>query len=493
MPAVSASERYELRHPLASGGMATVYLGRMVTHAGLSRTVAIKRLHPHVAGDPAFAAMFFDEARLAMRIQHPNVVATFDVAEVNGEQLLVMDYVHGESLFSLMRRAREREVPIPPPVLASILGGVLTGLHAAHEAKSESGEPLGIVHRDVSPQNVIVGVDGVARVLDFGVAKAVGRMQTTETGQVKGKLAYMAPEQMTAAHVDRRADLFAAAALLWEGLANQRLFDGDGPAQIVSNVLSLEIPPPSGRDDAVSRALDRVALRGLSRHRDERFATAREMAIALEEACPPATARAVETWLHAVATDSLATRSALLAEVESASSRGAHLRGGIDTSGVVPFDARSGPEDDTLSATDSALGPPSRRKPGRAIASGVAVLILGATLALGVGLVRRGGPAEATNATNATFAPAAVAEAASASAALAPLPIASAAPAVSDAGSVTPMAVVAATVPPARNGRSTPSAPVRAAPRPRAGNKPDCSNPVTVTADGIRMPRPECF
>ncbi len=192
-------------------------------------------------------------------------------------------------------------------------------------------------------------------------------MQTTETGQVKGKLAYMAPEQMTATDVDRRADLFAAATLLWEGLANRRLFDGDGPAQIVGNVLSLQIEPPSGRDDA----LDQVALKGLARHREERFGTAREMAIALEEACPPATARAVESWLRSVATESLAAREALLAEMESGSSRRVNLPGltagyGGGAAGAIPVEPRAGAEEDTLSATDNSLAPPSPRRRARA-------------------------------------------------------------------------------------------------------------------------------
>jgi serine/threonine-protein kinase len=485
-------ERYELRHPLASGGMATVYLGRMSTHAGLSRTVAIKRLHPHVAANPAFVAMFFDEARLAMRIQHPNVVGTFDVAQVDGEQLLVMDYIHGESLVVLMQGARARGEPIPPAVLSSILGGVLAGLHAAHEVCDETGAPLGIVHRDVSPQNVLVGVDGVARVLDFGVAKAVGRMQTTETGQVKGKLAYMAPEQMTAREVDRRADLFAAGALLWEGLANRRLFDGDGPAQIVGNVLALDIAPPRGLGDA----LDRVALKALERHPDLRFATAREMAVALEQACPPAAPREVESWLRAVASASLAARSERVAEMESGGSRPSATalpRDGARRE-LAPTDARSGPDDDTLSTMGSSLAPPSRARPrrGRALLAVALVSVLAAPL-LVFGLTRRAVDHRESQASSPTQAVAATLAPMAAMAPVAATPAPTPPAAVEDHGPDAALVVSAPAVTPAPRAPSRSPTTPRGAVLLRAGKKPDCTNPFTVTAEGIRVPRPECF
>jgi serine/threonine protein kinase len=188
--------RYAVYGKLASGGMATVHLGRLMGPAGFSRTVAIKRLHPQFAKDPDFVAMFLDEARLAARIQHQNVVATVDVVARDDELFLVMDYVRGESFSRLLRASRKQGIDIPPRVIASVMVGMLHGLHAAHEAKDERGQPLSMVHRDVSPQNVIVGVDGVPRVLDFGVAKAAARVQVTRDGQMKGKLSYMAPEQL---------------------------------------------------------------------------------------------------------------------------------------------------------------------------------------------------------------------------------------------------------------------------------------------------------
>jgi serine/threonine protein kinase len=190
---------------IAAGGMATVHLGRLLGPVGFSRTVAIKRLHPQYAKDPDFVSMFLDEARVAARIQHPNVVPTLDVVSLEGELFLVMDYVAGESLGRLLRALRDRGPRVPPRIVGSIMTNVLYGLHAAHEARSERGEPLGLIHRDVSPQNVLVGLDGVARVLDFGVAKAAGRVQTTGDGQVKGKLSYMPPEQIAGGEIDRRA------------------------------------------------------------------------------------------------------------------------------------------------------------------------------------------------------------------------------------------------------------------------------------------------
>src|ERR1700733_14777693 len=180
--------RYALYDEIAAGGMATVHLGRLIGPVGFSRTVAIKRLHQQYAKNPEFVAMFLDEARLAARIRHPNVVPTVDVVAMEEELFLVMEYIQGESLSRLFRAASVAAAPIPRSVAVTIMAGVLHGLHAAHEAKTEHGQPLDIVHRDVSPQNVLVGVDGVARVLDFGVAKAAHRVQTTQDGRIKGKL-----------------------------------------------------------------------------------------------------------------------------------------------------------------------------------------------------------------------------------------------------------------------------------------------------------------
>src|SRR5262245_25368485 len=174
--------------------MATVHLAHFAGPLGFSRVVAAKRLHPHLVDDTDFKRMFLDEARLAARIRHPNVVPTLDVVVDGHEIILVMEYVHGESLFALRRTARERQQLIPLSVATAIMVSVLHGLHAAHEAKSENGDPLRIVHRDVSPQNILVGADGAVRVLDFGVAKAIQSRSEALPGTVKGKFSYMAPE-----------------------------------------------------------------------------------------------------------------------------------------------------------------------------------------------------------------------------------------------------------------------------------------------------------
>jgi serine/threonine-protein kinase len=312
--------RYTLHGEIASGGMATVYFGRLMGQAGFSRVVAIKRLHPQFVRDEDFRAMFLDEARVCARVRHPNVVSILDVVELEGELCLVMEYVQGETFSRLMRTARLAQNGIAVEMVAGIVSGVLDGLHAAHEARSERGEPLGIVHRDVSPQNIMVGVDGVARVVDFGVAKATGRLQTTRDGQLKGKLSYMAPEQIRGGVVDRRTDIYSASVVLWEALAGRRLFDGDHDAVVYGKVLESPVAPPSQYAAGIGAALDAIVLRGLARDPESRFPTALEMAVAIEGAVPLASARQIGRKVQYLAEATLLRRAERFAEIENISS-----------------------------------------------------------------------------------------------------------------------------------------------------------------------------
>jgi serine/threonine-protein kinase len=311
--------RYDLFDQIASGGVGTVHLGRVRADAGFSRIVAIKRLNPLFAKDPDFLRMFLDEARLAMRVSHPNVVPTFDVIEANGEVLLVMEYVQGEALGRLLSATRNRGGAVAPSVAVAVMSDALYGLHAAHEAVDERGQALGLVHRDVSPQNVLVGIDGVARVIDFGVAKATGRLQTTSHGELKGKLAYMSPEQLGGKRLDRRADIFSAGVVLWELLVGGRLFQGETPEDTFRKVLLTEVQAPSKLRPELPVSLDAVVLRALSPQPSDRFSSAREMAAELRKAAPAAAPHEVGEWVEASAYEALAARQSRVAELESSS------------------------------------------------------------------------------------------------------------------------------------------------------------------------------
>ncbi|WXB11648.1 protein kinase [Pendulispora albinea] len=297
--------------------MATVYLGRMTGAAGFERTVAIKRLHPHLAAaDPTLISSFVDEARLAARIHHPNVVQTLDVFAKGRENFLVMEYVHGESMGGLVRACRRRGEAIPVSMGLSILFGILNGLHAAHEARDESGQPLDIVHRDISPQNILVGADGVARVLDFGVAKAARRLhETTQRGRLKGKIPYMAPEQIFGS-ATRQSDVYAAGVVLWEMLTGERLFKNSNEMLLFQAVLSANVPPPSAKNPNVPPEVDRIVQRAISRDMKQRYATAHEMAAAIDGCIDVASSMKVAQWVEATVGPVLLERRALVAEVE---------------------------------------------------------------------------------------------------------------------------------------------------------------------------------
>jgi serine/threonine-protein kinase len=309
--------RYALFDELAAGGMATVHLARLLVSDGEGRTVAIKRLHAQYTKDPEFCAMFLDEARLVTRIKHPHCVRTVDVVQDDHGLFLVMEYVHGESLSRLMRAARERQEPISPRLVATLLHGVLLGLHAAHEVAGPDGKLLGVVHRDVSPQNIIVGVDGTAKVLDFGIAKAAGRMQTTREGQIKGKLAYMAPEQIRG-QVDRRADVFAAAVVLWEALANRRLHEGLKDVEIVTRIVQGRFVAPSTHAPGISPELDQIVLKGLAADPKKRYASAKDMAADLEARVGLLDRSEIAAWVDRLAKTVLEKRAHKVARMEEA-------------------------------------------------------------------------------------------------------------------------------------------------------------------------------
>jgi len=356
--------RYALYGEIAAGGMATVHLARLLGPVGFARTVAIKRLHPHLAKDPEFVAMFLEEARLAARVRHPNVVATLDVVSDDGELFLVMEYVAGESLSRLVRKARERGERVPPRYVIGIMSGALEGLHSAHDAHSEKGQPLGLVHRDVSPQNVHVGTDGVPRLLDFGIAKATNRVQETRTDQIKGKVAYMSPEQLAKGAIDRRADVYSASVVLWETLTGQRLFKADDVPSLVYAIINEEVQPPSSIVPDLPPGLDEIVMKGLSREADNRWSSAREMAAALEQALAPAPAREIGEWVHSIAGDALDWRQELVHRIESETSssippplRRDSPSSPIEvTSGVVPTDSQVDERERGLGITNEDRG-----------------------------------------------------------------------------------------------------------------------------------------
>jgi eukaryotic-like serine/threonine-protein kinase len=376
--------RYALHQEIASGGMATVYFGRLLGPAGFSRTVAIKRLHPQFAKDPEFVAMFLDEARLAARVKHPNVVSILDVVAREGELFLVMEYMRGESLSRLQRLASEAGTKIPLPIVSAILVGLLCGLHAAHEACDEQGHHLDLVHRDVSPQNVLVGADGVPRLLDFGIAKAVGRLQTTREGQFKGKLAYMAPEQIHRGPVDRRTDVYAAAVVLYAALTGSLPYQGT-EASLVYQILHARPEAPSALEPSVPAELDALVLRGMSPSPADRFATAYEMALALEHIAAPATQLQVGAWVQEIAHTTLERRTAQLREVEGTPTGPAELAAGLAASSAAPSpepEARPSGVDAPVEPTTAitSVVPPAPRKP-----FGVGWVALGVAAGLAVG------------------------------------------------------------------------------------------------------------
>lgn len=308
---------YAVCDEIATGGMATVHLGRLLGPEGFSRVVAIKKLHPQFAKDPEFLTMFLDEARIVAPIRHPNVVQTLDILESDDGLVIVMDYVHGETLARLIRAAKAKNERMPLRIACSIMANVCLGLHAAHEVRSPTGAALEIVHRDISPQNIIVSTDGAASVLDFGVAKAEGRLAHTREGEIKGKIAYMAPEQLRG-EVDRRTDIFACGIVLWELACGRRMFEGAGDADILTRLMTARIDSPSKYVPDLPRPLVECIMKALHARPSERFGTAKELALAIESAIGIAAPSEVGEWVERMASERLTARAAIVSRMEQA-------------------------------------------------------------------------------------------------------------------------------------------------------------------------------
>lgn len=309
--------RYAIFEQIAAGGMARVHLARLTGQEGFSRVVAVKRMHRHLLENQEFKRMFLEEARLAARVRHPNVVPILDVLATGEELLIVMEYVHGVSVHALMQASVKAKKNMPRPIVYSMILQMLHGLEAAHEATDERGRPLGLVHRDVSPQNVLVGVDGIARVVDFGVARAMSAKQDTDPGVLKGKHSYMAPELVHGAPATRQADVFSAATLFWELIAGRKLFGGATEVERLNAVAKGNYPSPKQYARDLPADVERVIVRGISAEPGERYATALEMAIELESLHVAATPRVVGEFVATLAAEELAARMELIHQVET--------------------------------------------------------------------------------------------------------------------------------------------------------------------------------
>jgi eukaryotic-like serine/threonine-protein kinase len=457
---------YDAVKALGSGAAASVHLG--VSRGHETVPVAIKRLHAGQARQAAAVARLLDEVRLSRHIVHPNVVRTIDFVSDGEEMLAVMEYVHGEPLSRLLADARESGRAPPVAIAVRIASDVLHGLHAAHVATDGAGSPLQLVHRDVTPENILVGADGVARLMDFGVAKAEGRLHATRDGGVRGKLAYLAPEQI-GGEVTSRTDLYAVGLVLWEMLVGERAIAGENEGELLVKALEPQIPAPSTRNAEVPPALDAAIAQAIAKEPSHRFSDGTEQAEAFERAAPAAASPAdVSEWVRVHGGERLAARAesveAMLAAERDADPRGARAA-------ALPSDGHA--------VVASTRPPRDRVQPW-----GLVAMVIVALGVLGIGLAWR------------ALAVAPVLDAAAAN--TPPPPITAAmveptTPAVSVA--TPPTSVPSAEPPPVEPPLRRTVVPGQPSSRPRPGARagtPSCDPPWTLDAKGIRRYDPAC-
>ncbi len=275
--------RFQLLMEMAHGGMATLFLGRIQGPEQFERLVAIKKIHDHLADEAEFIDMFLDEARITALIHHPNVATVFDLGQVEGAYFIAMEYIHGENLTAVLRASARQRRRLPWEFAARIVADAAAGLHAAHEIKGPDGKPLGVVHRDVSPQNILVSYDGHVKVVDFGIAFAAERISHTTAGTLKGKVSYMSPEQTMRGQVDRRSDVFSLGIILFEAVCLKRLFREESEAAALLRVREADVPKPRSIRPDIPPELERIILKALAKNPEDRYQTAEELEEALNK------------------------------------------------------------------------------------------------------------------------------------------------------------------------------------------------------------------
>ncbi|HRI66204.1 MAG TPA: protein kinase [Polyangium sp.] len=352
--------RYEILERLASGGMGEVFVGRFVGPGGFIKPVAVKRIHPHLAGDEAFIHMLHDEANVAAAIRHPNIIATIDVGSEGSNHFVVLDYCSGDSLSRLLRDQKKRGKAFPDWLVAWIGAETASALHAAHEAKSLTGESLEIIHRDVSLSNVLLSDAGHPMLFDFGVAKAAQRMTQTTAGELKGKLPYMAPETFRGAPIDRTVDIFSLGVMLYEMATAISPFARGSDIDTITALQGAIIDPPSQKMPAsIPPSLDPIIMRAMARERHDRYATAatveQDLRAWARARGAPHDAATAAAWLLEHFPERTSARKALLARIANAPSgsfsRSSQPMSTRSVSGITPFPTgRSSPSYDRTQA-----------------------------------------------------------------------------------------------------------------------------------------------
>lgn len=377
--------RYEVLGLIAIGGMAELHLARATGIEGFEKLVVLKRILPQHAEDQEFVRMFLDEARLAARLHHGNVAQVYDIGLAEGAYYFTMEFVHGKDLASVLTRAAKLGRGFKREHSVAVICGVAAGLHHAHEQIGTDGRALGIVHRDVSPTNVLLGFDGAVKVVDFGVAKAAIRQARTTGGTIKGKICYMSPEQARGGTVDRRSDVFAIGIMLYELTTGRRLFKGESDYAIAKQILDEDVASPTLVRPGYPEALERIVLRALRRDPDERYPTAQALLLELEgfarDERLAATSATLESLMQELFADEIAAwRVARTSGVSLAE----HVQLQTDPAPQSPA-----AEVESRTARRTAASPARRRRSRRKLIAGVAAMAAAGAAGLWIASARR--------------------------------------------------------------------------------------------------------